>query len=45
MFLSYGNWKKGCYLNEEYWEIALCKPVYLLSVIMGYITAHNANMA
>lgn len=47
MYLSYSNWKKKnrCYSNEEYQEIAPRKPIYLLSVIMGYITAHNTNMA
>jgi len=37
--------KKGCYSNEEYWEIAPCKSICPLSVIMGCITAHNANSA
>lgn len=31
------------YSSEEYWEIAQCKPIYLHSVVMGYIPAHSAK--
>lgn len=34
--------EKKCFSNEEYWEIPPWEPIYLLPVIRGYITAHNA---